>query len=149
MPSQSAGRADDFDLPPDEVGPYEPDIATTIHGERMNVDVPGRRRFGRPTNILNRTGEDSGEYNPRGSSRNKGRQSEQAARGVLDRKPKCNASLYPDQRFNADRLYSPQYNDSGETAFFHDKKDEPLSDEAMSSLVTEFKKASPTHTDLN
>ncbi|CVL02870.1 uncharacterized protein FMAN_00302 [Fusarium mangiferae] len=52
-------------------------------------------------------------------------------------------------QFNADRLYSPQYNNSGETAFFHDKKDEPLSDEAISSLVTEFKKASPTHTDLH
>ncbi|KAF5533548.1 hypothetical protein FMEXI_11769 [Fusarium mexicanum] len=33
MPSQSASRADDYDLPPNEptvVGPYEPDIATTF-----------------------------------------------------------------------------------------------------------------------
>ncbi|KAF5587770.1 hypothetical protein FPANT_6806 [Fusarium pseudoanthophilum] len=42
-----------------------------------------------------------------------------------------------------------QYNDEGDAAFFHDKRDEPLSDETMSSLVTEFKPANPTHTDLS
>ncbi|KAF5564038.1 hypothetical protein FPHYL_4902 [Fusarium phyllophilum] len=60
-----------------------------------------------------------------------------------------NSTLDSFTQLNTNRLYSSQYNDWGEAAFFHDKMDEPLSYEAMSSLVTEFKPASPTYTDLN
>ncbi|PNP77836.1 hypothetical protein FNYG_08917 [Fusarium nygamai] len=114
-----AGRAADFGLPPAEptvVGPYEPDIATTIHGERMNVDDPSRRRRNVSYNVEDdgpqkgscarlpieselmphdkasqyleiglAIGEEPSKYKPTGLSRNKERQSEQAARGVLDR----------------------------------------------------------------
>ncbi|CCT61708.1 uncharacterized protein FFUJ_01808 [Fusarium fujikuroi IMI 58289] len=209
MPSQSAGGTDDLDLSPDEpkvVGPYEPDIATTIQGERMNLDAPGRRRFGQcylwstsdgpkkgsykveddgpqkrlcpclpieselmphgkadqypEVGLL--IGEEPGKYKPTGLSRNKGRQSEQAARGVSERKSKCNASIYPDQRVHptagkvtrslssTDRLYSRQYNDSGEAAFFTTKGTNHSPMKLYQAwLPSSRKPASPTHTDLN
>ncbi|KAF5602338.1 hypothetical protein FPCIR_1956 [Fusarium pseudocircinatum] len=230
MPSQSAGRAENFGLPPAEptvAGPCEPDVATTVHGEQMNVEAPGRRRFGNchlwstsdgPKNASYNIeddgpqkglcprlsieselmphgkadqylevglviGEEPGKYRPRGLSRNKERQSEQAARGVLNNSQnviqafiriseyiQLQAKLFVGYRLRDGHLHAVEmakdsifyyqefkcghyvskmkYNDWGEAAFFHDKLDEPLSDETMSSLITEFK-IQPDDDDIN
>ncbi|KAF5559070.1 hypothetical protein FNAPI_4898 [Fusarium napiforme] len=192
MSSQAVVKAEDFDFSADEptvVGPNESDIATTQHGEQMNVEAPGRRRFGNCHLWSTSDGPKNASYNVEDDGPQKGLcprlpiESEHATRSqVLFLPPKRTGTISSRQharrrylartsinyrlwketddfrylnsivdsftQFNADRLYSPQYSDEGEAAFFHDKIEEPLSDETMSSLVTEFK-IKPDDDDIN
>ncbi|KAF5616115.1 uncharacterized protein FTJAE_13058 [Fusarium tjaetaba] len=160
MSSQAAVKAEDFDFPSDEptvVGPNESDIATTQHGEQMNAEAPGRRRFGNYHLWSTSDGPKNASYNiedprktyARALSKAKSRHTARPTNILKSdwslAKKLANTSRLGYREIKNDKQnkqpgeFWTAHNDEGDAAFFHDKMTEPLSDETMSSLVTELK----------